>query len=110
MLVMVILLGKFWSPQYALWLLPWFALSRIRMQTWLAYQLTEVLEFITRSTFMSATPRGTGRLADDVVCDRHDRSAALLWCLWEWMRHPEPAPGMTGTPGVPSTMTLADRS
>jgi hypothetical protein len=94
LLIVVIVTGKFWSPQYALWLLPWFALSRIPVRVWLAYQLAEVLEFMARTAFMTGVP-GTGavsiRLLSVTVALR---AVLLLRCLWVWMGDPEPAAGV----------------
>lgn len=38
--------GKAFSPQYALWLLPFFALVRIRWQLWLAFLMTDTLMYV----------------------------------------------------------------
>lgn len=85
-LVIVIVTAKFWSPQYALWLLPWFALSRIPLHVWLAYQAAEVLEYFARSSFMSGPTPGIsiGLLSVFVGF----RAVMLLRCLVVWMRDP----------------------
>jgi len=104
LLIVVVVTGKFWSPQYALWLLPWFALSRIPVRVWLAYQLSEVLEFMARTAFMTAVP-GTGtvslRLLSVTVALR---AVLLLRCLWVWMGDPEPASGVLSD-ATPSVVT-----
>jgi uncharacterized membrane protein len=88
-LVVVIVTSKFWSPQYALWLLPWFALSRIPVTAWLAYQATEVMEFFARTSYMSGPSPGISLSGLSVFVVL--RAAALLWCLATWMRDPGPA-------------------
>jgi hypothetical protein len=103
MLVLVIVLGKFWSPQFALWLLPWFALSRIPVHAWLTYQASEVLEYLIRSRFMSSSPVPLSLLSVAVTL----RAAVLLWCLWLWMRDPRPAPAVGVAPEERATMTVA---
>jgi uncharacterized membrane protein len=88
LLVIVIITAKFWSPQYALWLLPWFALSRIPMRVWLAYQAAEVLEYFARSSFMSGPSPGIslGLLSVFVWF----RAVMLVRCAVVWMRDPVP--------------------
>jgi hypothetical protein len=88
LLVIVIATAKVWSPQYALWLLPWFALSRIPVRVWLAYQAAEVLEYLARSSFMSGPTPGIslGLLSVFVAF----RAAMLLRCLVIWVRDPAP--------------------
>jgi len=88
LLVILVLTGKFWSPQYALWLLPWFALSRIPISVWLSYQLAEVLEYFARSAFMTGPTRGLSLGALSVVVAF--RAAMLVRCLLVWMRDPLP--------------------
>jgi uncharacterized membrane protein len=101
MLIVIVVTGKFWSPQYALWLLPWFALSRIPVRVWLAYQLSEVLEFVARSGFMMDVPGSRvslGVLSVTVVL----RAVLLLRCLVVWMRDPSPAPGTAHAEPAPA--------
>ena len=90
LLVIVVVSAKFWSPQYALWLLPWFALSRIPIRVWLAYQAAEVLEFFARTSFMSGPTPGISLGVLSILVAF--RAAMLLRCLWVWMREPEPVP------------------
>ena len=98
LLVILVLTGKFWSPQYALWLLPWFALSRIPISVWLSYQLAEVLEYFARSAFMTGPTRGLSLGALSVVVAF--RAAMLVRCLLVWMRDPLPcAPSLRPAPG-----------
>jgi Glycosyltransferase family 87 len=101
LLVVIVVTGKFWSPQYALWLLPWFALTRIPTRVWLAYQLSEVLEFIVRSAFMSGS-LGSQISLSWLLLTVALRAVLLLRCVWWWMRDPEP------TPGIPSDSQRAD--
>ena len=42
MLLAFVLLGKVFSPQYALWLLPFFALVRLRWGWWAAFVAVDV--------------------------------------------------------------------
>ena len=88
--IAVLLLGKVWSPQYSLWLLPWFALTRVPFPTFFAYQLSEVLEVLTRYAYFSHLQSGRGVpyviLAVVIIV----RAALLLRCLLAWRRDPTP--------------------
>lgn len=46
LLVLFVITSKVYSPQYVLWLLPFAVLARPRWRFFLAWQLTEVVEFI----------------------------------------------------------------
>ena len=46
-----LLTNKVYSPQYGLWLLPWFALVFPDLRIFLAFEATEVAVFITRFSF-----------------------------------------------------------
>jgi uncharacterized membrane protein len=86
LLVLFVLANKVWSPQYGLWLLPWFALVAPSMKPYLAWQATEVLVFVVRFSFFDA-PDGTGGVpywmfAAAVAL----RAVVLAWVLVEWMR------------------------
>ena len=43
-----LLSNKVYSPQYGLWLLPWFALALPHLWTFLAFSLADVAVFVTR--------------------------------------------------------------
>ena len=89
----IVLTGKFWSPQYALWLLPWFALTRISITAWTSYQATEVIEYFVRSAFMTGPiPAVSLRLLSVTVVVR---ALLLVWCLLIWVRDPRPVVGRT---------------
>ena len=86
LLAAFLLTNKVWSPQYGLWLLPWFALVAPSFRPFLAYQATEVFVFFARFSFFPS-PSGTrtltyGWLAAALVA----RAAALTWCLIAWVR------------------------
>ena len=92
-IVVVVLTGKFWSPQYALWLLPWFAMSRVPTTTWASYQASEVIEYFVRSAFMTGpVPAVSLRVLAVVVMIR---AILLFRCLIAWTRDPKPVGDMT---------------
>ena len=90
LLIAVLLLGKVWSPQYSLWLLPWFALTRVPFSTFLAYQLSEVLEVLTRYAYFSHLQTGRGAPFAVLAIVILLRAALLLRCLFAWRRDPSP--------------------
>lgn len=105
LLVILVVTGKFWSPQYALWLLPWFALSRVPTSVWLSYQLAEVVEYFARSAFMTGPTRGLSLGALSVVVAF--RAVMLVRCLLVWMR--DPAPVVLRLDTVPTHDLLEER-
>jgi len=111
LLATFLLANKIWSPQYALWLLPWFALTATRTIPFVLYQLSELLVFFERfEYFAQVNSHGTGdytAFASTVIL----RGALLVWCVVVWVRRPtvvpthaardivEPVLAATGSPG-----------
>ena len=52
------LLNKVASPQYTLWLLPFFALLRVRWGWWAAFQLADLLVYVGVFRWLTALQRG----------------------------------------------------
>ena len=92
LLATFLLANKIWSPQYALWLLPWFALTATRTIPFALYQLSELLVFFERfEYFAQINSHGTGDytpFAATVIL----RGALLLWCVVVWVRTPTVVP------------------
>jgi uncharacterized membrane protein len=90
-LLAFLLANKVYSPQYGLWLLPWFALLGTNFRLFVAFEVTEVLVFATRFRFF-------GGLADQpwgwpeawfqwaVLL----RAAILILLLLDWVRREAP--------------------
>jgi uncharacterized membrane protein len=91
MLVLFLLSNKVYSPQYGLWLLPFFALSSLDLRAFAAFQIADVAVFVTRFSFfgnltgIGGLPFGAFEIAIAV------RTIVLLWCLASWLRRPAPA-------------------
>ena len=91
-LVLFLLSNKVYSPQYSLWLLPWFALALPDLRLFAAFEAADVAVFVTRFwwfaelTGFEGTPFGAFELAVLV------RSLILVACLVAWVRRREPAP------------------
>jgi uncharacterized membrane protein len=85
LVAMFLLTNKVWSPQYALWLLPWFALVAPSFRPYLAFQAAEVLVFVTRFSFFAHLEGGNGLSYGALEIAVLLRAAALLWCLAAWI-------------------------
>jgi len=102
-LVVFLLTSKVYSPQYGLWLLPWFALVLPDLRLFVAFQLADVAVFVTRFQFFArlegigeGLPQWTFELA--VVA----RAVILIGCVLVWKRRvtgrgePQEAPALAG--------------
>lgn len=102
-LVLLLVAGKVWSSQYSLWLLPWFALGRIRVLPFLQYQPSEVAEFLLRYRYFETVITGHALpyiFLGGIVAIRE---ALLLRCLALWIRDPLPAGGVLAQKSARST-------
>jgi uncharacterized membrane protein len=87
-LVIFLLAGKVYSPQFSLWLLPWFALVERDLRRFVAFEVADVAVFLTRFSFFGeltgagGTPRWVFETAVVV------RAAVLVWCVVAWVREP----------------------
>ena len=91
LLVLFLLSNKVYSPQYGLWLLPWFALALPRLWIFAAFSVADVAVFVTRFTWfgrLQGAPGASQELFEVMVLLR---AAVLLWCVVAWIRRdPEP--------------------
>jgi uncharacterized membrane protein len=80
-----LLTNKVYSPQYGLWLLPWFALALPSLPLFAAFEVTDVAVFLTRFSWfarlsdLGGLPIGAFQVA--VVA----RDAVLILCLVAWV-------------------------
>lgn len=87
-LILFLLLGKVYSPQFSLWVLPWLALVVPGPRRFLAFEAADVAVFLTRFSFfgdlsgIGGLPRWIFEVA--VVA----RAAVLVWCVVGWVREP----------------------
>jgi uncharacterized membrane protein len=104
LLVTFLLANKVYSPQYGLWLLPWFALALPDLKRFVAFEIADLAVFVTRFWFFGSytgewgTPQWWFEVAVLV------RTAVLVWCLIGWLlRETEPlALGRTPAPPAPT--------
>jgi uncharacterized membrane protein len=85
-LVAFLLTNKVYSPQYGLWLLPWFALVVPSFRAFVAFEIADVAVFLTRFRFFGAPehpwgwPQGWFETAVLV------RAVILVACVVLWLR------------------------
>jgi uncharacterized membrane protein len=99
LLAVLLLTNKVYSPQYGLWLLPWFVLALPSLSRFVAFQVTDVAVFVTRFWFFGAY---TGVMS----FPRESwfrwalaaRALVLIWCLLGWLRA-DPPPLALGSRG-----------
>lgn len=87
LLVTFLLTNKVYSPQYGLWLLPWFALALPDIRAFASFQVLDVVVFVTRFRwFLELAEPGAGLprwLFEAAVAAR---AAILVWCIVLWVR------------------------
>jgi len=88
LLVMFLISSKVWSPQYGLWLLPWFALSGISTTAYFEYQLAETLLFMVRFMFFATLLGEPGVPYPVLGAVVILRAALLVRCTVSWVRDP----------------------
>lgn len=104
-LVAFLLLGKVYSPQFTLWLLPWFALAAPDLRRFIAFEAADVSVFFTRFWFFGELT-GFGGLPRWVFeAAVAARAAVLVWCLVAWVRAPTRT--LVKAPPVPAAVTSA---
>jgi uncharacterized membrane protein len=89
LLVAFLLTNKVYSPQYGLWLLPWFALALPRPGLFVAFEIADVGVFLTRFRWfatLQGTPGGLPFAAFETFV--LIRAAILVACLVAWVRSP----------------------
>jgi uncharacterized membrane protein len=96
MLILFLLTNKVYSPQYGLWLLPWFALALPELRTFVAFEAADIAVFVTRFAYFGQQDPHIGGWVDAVTIGWFQlavviRAAILLWCLAQWVRKPAPS-------------------
>lgn len=95
-----LLANKVYSPQYGLWLLPWFAVALPTPWAFAAFELADVAVFVTRFRWflqLSVPDEGNSQAVFEIAV--LVRAAVLVWCLIEWIRREhEPLPARMPAP------------
>jgi len=93
LIALFLLTNKVYSPQYSLWLLPWFALAVPGLGNFIAFEVADLAVFVTRFWWFGKyqlNPLASPAWFEWMVLLR---AAVLLWCVaaWVWREH-EPLP------------------
>jgi uncharacterized membrane protein len=107
-LVVFLLTNKVYSPQFSLWLLPWFALALPRLRLFLAFEVADLAVFVTRFSWFGTLTGLEGGLAG-VPLGAFEiavlmRAVVLAICVVAWFRRrdgerePEPPPLLERAP------------
>ena len=95
-LVIFLLSNKVYSPQFSLWLLPWFALALPRLRLFIAFEAADVVVFLSEFGWLGAANGLQGGLTAIPTWVFElailGRAAILVLCVIEWIRRREPAP------------------
>jgi uncharacterized membrane protein len=89
LIVVFLLTNKVYSPQYGLWLLPWFALSLPSLPLFLAFEATDVFVFITRFSWFGRLSGLGGASLGQFQLALILRAGVLLACLVAWVLRPD---------------------
>jgi len=105
LLVVFLLTNKVYSPQYGLWLLPWFALVLPNLRLFVLFEAADVAVFVTRFSWFGTRDGLEGGLAGIPIGAFEiavlARAAILVLCVAAWVRRREPAPE-TASPSEPA--------
>ena len=87
---MFLLTNKVYSPQYGLWLLPWFALVLPDLRTFVAFSAADVAVFVTRFAFFGQLDPAIGGWVEGFTIGWFQvavlvRTLVLIWCVVAWV-------------------------
>jgi uncharacterized membrane protein len=87
LVVVFLLTSKVYSPQYGLWLLPWFALALRDLRLFVAFELADIAVFVTRFEFfarLEGVGQGLPQWSFDLAVVV--RAAVLVVCVVAWAK------------------------
>jgi uncharacterized membrane protein len=94
-IALILLTGKVWASHYALWILPWLAITSIPTLAIFEYQLAEVAVYLVAYHYFGTVISGQGIPYEVVALLVIVRGCLLLRCLYLWMRNPIPIVDVT---------------
>jgi uncharacterized membrane protein len=84
LLVIFLLTNKVYSPQYGLWLLPWFALALPSLRLFVSFELADLAVFVTRFSWFARYSNVGGLPIGAFETAVVVRALVLVWCLVAW--------------------------
>ena len=97
-LALILLTGKVWASHYALWILPWMAITSIPTLAIIEYQLAEVAVYLVAYHYFGTIISGEGISYEIVAILVVIRACLLLRCLYSWMQEPAPIVDVSSAP------------
>ena len=111
LLILFLLTNKVYSPQYGLWLLPWFALALPNLPAFIAFSIADAGVFITRFSWFGEMQGLGGTSQNQFEWAVFARTVVLLWCLVAWIRRePEPIAIELPTPAEDPDLATAPQA
>lgn len=95
LIALFLLTNKVYSPQYGLWLLPWFAIALPGLRRFVAFEVADVAVFVTRFSWFGRLEGGPTTGAPQGLFEAMVvvRAVVLVWCVASWARRShEPIP------------------
>jgi uncharacterized membrane protein len=108
LLIVFLLTNKVYSPQYGLWLLPWFALALPDLRLFAAFQAADVAVFLTRFSWFGRLSGGGGWPIGAFETAVILRDLILVTCVVAWiLRRSEPLGEAAQVMTAPASADLA---
>lgn len=105
-IVLFLLTNKVYSPQYSLWLLPWFALSLPNLRLFVAFEVADVAVFLARFSWFARLEGYDGVTLGTFEIAILVRATVLIACVVWWIRarpsEAEPSPAVAARVGTPA--------
>jgi len=86
LIAIFLLSNKVYSPQYGLWLLPWFAVALPGLGRFFAFEIADVGVFVTRFWWFGRLQGGWGTPQAWFEVMVVLRALVLVWCVVAWIR------------------------
>jgi uncharacterized membrane protein len=88
LIALFLLTNKVYSPQYGLWLLPWFALALPGLRRFIAFEIADIAVFVTRFWWFSKLSGSWGPSESVFEVMVLVRATILIGCVVAWVREP----------------------